>query len=58
MTCEICTSYAYALNKYGQISGVICLPCNTFIPAIEGVPEYQKFLAWVAAGNTPAEIYY
>ena len=58
MICNECNSYAYALNIYGEINGVICIPCNTFIPMVEGQADYQKFLDWVNAGNIPPKIYY
>lgn len=39
--------------KYSTQSGVIRLSDNAFIPADPDNTDYQRYLAWVAEGNTP-----
>lgn len=38
-------------NKH--IKGIKRLSDDSFIPMDEANTDYQKYLAWVAAGNTP-----
>ena len=41
----------YKLIK--EVSGVLRVEDNAFIPFAEGNTDYQDYLKWVAEGNTP-----
>jgi len=42
------------INKLNnEVETVIYLLNNTFIPFAPGNTDYQKYLEWLAAGNTP-----
>jgi len=44
----------YKLTTYlGEIVGVLKLDTNAHIPMNTDNTDYQKYLAWVAEGNTP-----
>ena len=43
-------NYSYKLTWWGYIYR---LEDGLYIPANEGCFEYQEYLDWVAAGNTP-----
>jgi len=46
----------YKLNKdidLNKIISIIRLEDKTFIPLVEDNTDYQEYLKWVEAGNTP-----
>ena len=47
--------YKHYITPNGEIgnSGIIRLLDNAFIPFDEANTDYQEYLKWVAAGNTP-----
>lgn len=44
-----------SLITNGQADVIIKLPDNSFIPTDNANTDYQKYLAWVAEGNTPED---
>jgi hypothetical protein len=45
--------YKLINNRFGDLSIIHCLSDGAFIPLDESNTDYQKYLAWVAEGNTP-----
>ena len=45
----------YKLITNGQQQNVLRLADNTYIPFVPENTDYQKYLEWVAEGNTPEE---
>lgn len=45
--------YKLKINSFGEINMVIRLSDNTFIPFAPDNTDYQEYLKWVDAGNTP-----
>ena len=45
----------YKLQKgsFGDVVAVTIIGQNISIPLVEGNTDYQKYLAWLAEGNTP-----
>ena len=47
------TTYKLIKNKDNEVSCVLRIEDNTVIPVSEGNTDYQTYLKWLAAGNTP-----
>ena len=45
--------YKLLKNLQGEISSVLRVADNACIPFAPDNTDYQKYLEWVAAGNTP-----
>jgi hypothetical protein len=45
--------YKLINNRFGNLSIIHRLSDGAFIPLDESNTDYQKYLEWVAAGNTP-----
>ena len=45
--------YKLIKNLQGEISSVLRVADNACIPFAPDNTDYQKYLEWVAAGNTP-----
>ena len=47
--------YKLLKNLQGEISSVLRVADNACIPFAPDNTDYQKYLEWVAAGNTPEQ---
>jgi hypothetical protein len=45
--------YKLIKNDNGQVSLILRVETNTFIPMSEDNTDYQQYLKWVEEGNTP-----
>lgn len=45
----------YKIKTTDDHTVIVRIADNAFIPCDEANTDYQTFLAWVAAGNTPTE---
>jgi hypothetical protein len=45
--------YKLIKNPEGQVTTILLIATNAFIPANPDNTDYQAYLAWVAQGNTP-----
>lgn len=45
--------YKLINNRFGQLDCIQRVADNAFIPMDESNTDYQQYLKWVEAGNTP-----